>query len=101
MYCSASATDWIRSSCLMVVMGGFSASTHRFVRRTSRLLCRTRPGRTKRRPHAAAVMVGTASRSEAVFGRHHPGADIGVGGDVVRVGLDVVVVVIGAQAEVR
>src|ERR1051325_783547 len=52
MYCRASATDWIRSSCLMVVMAaawdaGGETAAMRFSRRTTRLLCRKRAGAPK------------------------------------------------------
>src|SRR5690349_6005266 len=101
MYCSASATDWIRSSCLMVVMGGYRLRTRRLARRTSSLLCRSRPGRTKRRPCEAAVACIGRSASVAVFGRDHPGVDIGVGGYAIGLRLDTVTVVVQAQTEGR
>src|SRR5690348_8174899 len=52
MYCSASATDWIRSACLMAGMGGFDSgemtTPQTSPRRTTLLLCRKPDG--SRRP---------------------------------------------------
>src|SRR5690349_9179256 len=103
MYCSASATDWIRSSCLMVVMGSYRLRTRRLARRTSPLLCRSRPtGQNNGRARRPLQGYSEAKRvvSEAELGADRVGAQVAVFRHAADLGLGVIVVVVQAHAEV-